>query len=722
MVDNNMSRIDLLKKIGKEFPNGKGVEIGTFKGEFSKEIMENWSGTLYMVDVWRPLPYEEYLDISNHGQFENGVYVDAMDNIKGYENRAIMVRASSEIASDMFEDNSLDFVYIDANHAYDYVVQDINLWYPKIKKGGYLCGHDYLDMNWYSDPNFDDNKKDKHIYNGDIYHGVFGVNPAVDEFCEENDYELQITNEWFGTWLLKKKVISSKHYDFIEIGTSDFNTLLEDSNDDTVGLSIEPIKFYQDNLPNKKSVKKVSAAVSDDCGFIDIYYIPDNKIQEHSLPWWVRGCNSVNQQHDFVRDFIGNELYDSIVTIDKVPTITWSQIIKEYNVGSIKTLKVDTEGYDHVIINEYFKECEKNPSLYADVIQFEYNQNSNVEEIEKIISSVKGYKIEHIADDIILTKLKPNKNIAVLVIYDENYETMKNLTVDHNIQQYCDLHGYTLIACKINSTERSPQWYKIHESIDVLKSNEFEWLFFIDLDCLIMNPTIRLESIIDDNYSFIIPSQNTPSNDTPIITPFDTDNIITSQFLVKNDEFGIKILEDIWEAKELSGNFNFYEFDHEQRQTKITIQKEEFKPYVKIIEEKTLNRFWYMNSPFMTLNNIGVNDLVWKPGDFIVHVTGYKKEEKIKLLSDLNYFSGGAIVNLQVKDNRIKFKPILDLDYIKLKIKDFDDNLIYEMEYKNLNLNHIFYLDLPESIKEKSIRLEGYDKINNLISLHKLGI
>ena len=205
MKNKDKSRIDLIVEIGKEFPNGRGVEVGTFKGECSKKIMETWDGTLYMVDVWRPLSNEEYLDSSNHGNHENNIYAEAMNSIKGFEDRAVMVRASSEIASSIFEDNSLDFVYIDANHAYDYVVQDIDLWYPKVKNGGYLCGHDYINLNWYNDPNFCKNGKDKHIYsNSNFYHGVFGVNPAVDEFCEKNGYNPQITNEWFGTWWLKK--------------------------------------------------------------------------------------------------------------------------------------------------------------------------------------------------------------------------------------------------------------------------------------------------------------------------------------------------------------------------------------------------------------------------------------------------------------------------------------------------------------------------------------
>jgi hypothetical protein len=520
MKNNDISRIELIKEIGKEFPKGKGVEVGTFKGEFSKEIMENWDGSLYMVDVWRPLSNEEYLDASNHGNHETQIYGEAMNNIKGFEDRAVMVRATSEIASDMFEDNSLDFVYIDANHAYDYVVQDIELWYPKVKEGGYLCGHDYINMDWNKDPNFTENGKDKHIYSNNFYHGVFGVNPAVDEFCEINGYESQVTKEWFGTWWLKKKV--------------------------------------------------------------------------------------------------------------------------------------DT------------------------------------------------------------------KKIAVLVVYDDNYEEMKKITVDNNIQQYCELHNYTLIKHKVEESDRHPQWHKISKSIETLKSNEFDWVFFIDLDCLIMNPTIKLETIIDEKYSFIIPSHNIQAIDTPTITPFNTDNIITSQFLVKNDEIGLQILEDIWEAKEWPQDLDINTFDYEGRQTRITILKPEFSNHIKIVDEKILNRFWYMNSPFMVFYNLDVNKLSWNPGDFIVHVTGYQKEERIKLLSDLNYFSGGAIVNIHSKENKLFFKPLLDLQYLKLQVLDNNNSVILEHEYENMNSKHTYSLNLLNHQNTNHFIIKGYNKINNLISIHKL--
>jgi len=184
-----------------------GVEVGTFQGDFSKEILENTSLKLYMVDVWRSLG-NEYNDASNHKYYQTA-YADTMNNIKGYEDRAVMIRSNSRQAVELFNDESLDFVFIDANHAYDFVKEDIELWYPKVKKGGIFAGHDYMDLEWYQDLHFLPNGKDKYIYTNTfdgnyIYNGIFGVNPAVDEFCKQMGYNFNVTKEWFGTWWLTK--------------------------------------------------------------------------------------------------------------------------------------------------------------------------------------------------------------------------------------------------------------------------------------------------------------------------------------------------------------------------------------------------------------------------------------------------------------------------------------------------------------------------------------
>ena len=71
-------------------------------------------------------------------------------------------------------------------------------------------GHDYLGIDWNNDPNFAENGKDKHIWmfdkvqNKQVYAGLFGVNPAVDEFVEENKLTVTLTSEWLGSWIIEK--------------------------------------------------------------------------------------------------------------------------------------------------------------------------------------------------------------------------------------------------------------------------------------------------------------------------------------------------------------------------------------------------------------------------------------------------------------------------------------------------------------------------------------
>ncbi|MCA9806745.1 MAG: class I SAM-dependent methyltransferase [Cyanobacteria bacterium HKST-UBA06] len=56
----------------------------------------------------------------------------------------IPLKMRSAQAAKFFGDNSLDFVYIDGSHEYNDVLEDLNLWYPKVKPGGWFCGHDYV--------------------------------------------------------------------------------------------------------------------------------------------------------------------------------------------------------------------------------------------------------------------------------------------------------------------------------------------------------------------------------------------------------------------------------------------------------------------------------------------------------------------------------------------------------------------------------------------------
>src|SRR5665811_59095 len=92
----------------------------------------------------------------------------------------------------------------------------------------------------------------------------------------------------------------SKFLDFIEIGTSDFDTEIEKANDDTYGISVEPVKFYLEKLPNKKNVQKLNLAISNENGECLIYYMSQDNIISYNFPDWVRGCSSINTYHKTV--------------------------------------------------------------------------------------------------------------------------------------------------------------------------------------------------------------------------------------------------------------------------------------------------------------------------------------------------------------------------------------------------------------------------------------
>ncbi len=66
-----------------------------------------------------------------------------MVNLK-LENTISPLQITSDKASLLFDDETLDFVFIDASHVYDEVTRDISCWYPKVKKGGIIAGHDFI--------------------------------------------------------------------------------------------------------------------------------------------------------------------------------------------------------------------------------------------------------------------------------------------------------------------------------------------------------------------------------------------------------------------------------------------------------------------------------------------------------------------------------------------------------------------------------------------------
>jgi hypothetical protein len=141
-----------------------GAEIGVDKGIFSEVLAkDNPQLRLYCIDPWKI--YRKYEDIKDEHEI-NVRYGITQKRLAPYNCK--IIRKSSLGALDDFRDGSLDFVYIDGNHTYDYVWEDINAWTKKVKIGGIISGHDYRSVR----------------------HALVGVSRAVDKYMLEHNIKM----------------------------------------------------------------------------------------------------------------------------------------------------------------------------------------------------------------------------------------------------------------------------------------------------------------------------------------------------------------------------------------------------------------------------------------------------------------------------------------------------------------------------------------------------
>ena len=117
------------------------VEVGCYAGE-GTAIFSKYAKRVSAVDPWRS-GYDA-ADIALHC-YMSAVEKEFDKNTASYPNVNKLKMTSLE-AVNLFEDHSLDFVYIDAIHTYEAVKSDINAWLPKVKKSGLIGGHDYCRM------------------------------------------------------------------------------------------------------------------------------------------------------------------------------------------------------------------------------------------------------------------------------------------------------------------------------------------------------------------------------------------------------------------------------------------------------------------------------------------------------------------------------------------------------------------------------------------------
>jgi hypothetical protein len=202
------------------------------------------------------------------------------------------------------------------------------------------------------------------------------------------------------------------HYDFLEIGTCDFEAMILDADENTRGISVEAMDIYLDRLPDRENVRKINAAIvpsSYGKKTVEIFFVHPDTIKEHDLAPWLAGCNSVGEPHQIHTRYFGDATkwhyfkatgqIDQINTVNllergwvskrTIPCLSFQDLVKQCHLDTIHTVKIDIEGLDSLIVydilSHYGNQQEKAPTI----IEFEANTHSPAEEVELAIIALR---------------------------------------------------------------------------------------------------------------------------------------------------------------------------------------------------------------------------------------------------------------------------------------------------------------------------------------------
>ncbi len=158
-----------------------GVEIGVNQANNALEMLEELNiKKLYLID-----PYEYYDGYNDNAGDLVAFEKYAHERLKRYDDKIVWIKKQSSDAIGDIPDN-LDFVYVDGNHEYLPVLEDLKKYYPKIRIGGYIGGDD--------------------IFEPQSFNGRFGVLPALKQFCLERGLVSESDDRGVNFWINRKPV------------------------------------------------------------------------------------------------------------------------------------------------------------------------------------------------------------------------------------------------------------------------------------------------------------------------------------------------------------------------------------------------------------------------------------------------------------------------------------------------------------------------------------
>lgn len=200
-------------------------------------------------------------------------------------------------------------------------------------------------------------------------------------------------------------------YTHVDVGTSDFEIGFGQIEDEKTYLLVEPLKFYLDNIPHRENVTKVNVAIGSQKGSLQIWYVSLDNIAKYNLPYWVRGCNKIGEKHPTVIKLLQDlNISEDIFTYAIIDVITVKELFESHNVTHISNLKIDTEGYDHIILDGVAESLLLDEVVIDNIIVEYIDSHGNTKDIDDVYEKIKhlypSYKRS--GDNLFLSKvIKP---------------------------------------------------------------------------------------------------------------------------------------------------------------------------------------------------------------------------------------------------------------------------------------------------------------------------
>jgi SAM-dependent methyltransferase len=139
-----LSRWKELPHMLAEMKCNVGVEVGTEGGKYAECLLRKMPRlTLDCIDCWES--YDGYREKMVDQQAN--YYLKAQEKLSPHQGRFKLIKRYSMDAVKDYDNNSVDFVYIDGNHNFVNVANDIAEWSKKVKPGGIILGHDFTHNN-----------------------------------------------------------------------------------------------------------------------------------------------------------------------------------------------------------------------------------------------------------------------------------------------------------------------------------------------------------------------------------------------------------------------------------------------------------------------------------------------------------------------------------------------------------------------------------------------